>query len=312
MLYQLHTHKALPIPGSAKYSSIFLIRDLAVALSSCVYQSMCDSDTATARRSDMGLPEAVNRLSVVMADSYLMFAPPSQRRQSGSTMEEESRISTEPARWPGVTALRSLLDRDKDADIPNLNVLLCETYTAVYLSLLVYGLATCDTHILFRLVTQRPTGQVWAQIFGGGTKKVLTGEGGPPTAVRVNSEESCEAPAAADSLLSTGLSTGLHTVTNITKQRIKLNMKLLNVQLGTSPPDAGGAERPKKATYKELFLAPETSIVSKLMTKTVLEPALQGVDYDSDQEAEPEAGDEYEYDDDDDPFSSAQIGRAHV
>ena len=30
-------------------------------------------------------------------------------------------------------------------------------------------------------------------------------------ALRVNSEESCEAPAAADSLLSTGLSTGLHT-----------------------------------------------------------------------------------------------------
>ena len=125
-----------------------------------------------------------------------------------------------------MTALRSLLDRDKDADIPNLNVLLCETYTAVYLSLLVYGLATCDTHILFRLVTQRPTGQVapldvcicagihrvfvqgfilylcrdsslylcrchlcicqvWAQIFGGGTKKVLTGEGGPPTVLYV-------------------------------------------------------------------------------------------------------------------------------
>lgn len=59
-------------------------------------------------------------------------------------------------RWPGVTALRSLLD--KDADIPNLNVLLGETYTAVYLSLLLYGLATRDTHILFRLVTQRSTG----------------------------------------------------------------------------------------------------------------------------------------------------------
>ena len=69
--------------------------------------------------------------------------------------------------------MRSLLDRDKDDDTPNLNVLLCETYTAVYLSLLVYGLATCDCHILYRLVTQKPNTTVWAQIFGGGTKKVI-------------------------------------------------------------------------------------------------------------------------------------------
>ena len=72
-----------------------------------------------------------------------------------------------------MSALRSLLDRDKDDDTPNLNVLLCETYTAVYLSLLVYGLATCDCHILYRLVTQKPNTTVWAQIFGGGTKKVI-------------------------------------------------------------------------------------------------------------------------------------------
>ena len=190
MLYQLCSHKPLPVPGTAKYSSIFLIRDLAVALSSCVYQSMCDSDTPSSKRtSDLGLPEAMNRLSVVMADSYLLFSP-AGRRQSCSTLEEETKVdrwtnrdlwklsisnpqvTTEPGRWPGVSALRSLLDRDKDDDTPNLNVLLCETYTAVYLSLLVYGLATCDCHILFRLVTQKPNTTVWAQIFGGGTKKV--------------------------------------------------------------------------------------------------------------------------------------------
>jgi hypothetical protein len=97
MLHRLASHRGLPAPGSASYSSIFLVRDLAVALSSCVYQSMCDSDTATQRRTDPSLPEAVSRLSVVMADSYLMF-PPVQRKQSCSTMEEEAKISTEPAR----------------------------------------------------------------------------------------------------------------------------------------------------------------------------------------------------------------------
>lgn len=36
------------------------------------------------------------RLSVVMADSYLLT--PNRRKQSCSTMEEEARVSTEPAR----------------------------------------------------------------------------------------------------------------------------------------------------------------------------------------------------------------------
>ena len=94
MLYQLCSHKPLPVPGTAKYSSIFLIRDLAVALSSCVYQSMCDSDTPSSKRSaDLGLPEAMSRLSVVMADSYLLFSP-AARRQSCSTLEEETKVDS--------------------------------------------------------------------------------------------------------------------------------------------------------------------------------------------------------------------------
>jgi hypothetical protein len=85
-------------------------------------------------------------------------------------------------------------------------------------------------------------------------------------------------------------------------------MKLLNVQLGSSPPDAACGEKVKKATYKELFVPPEVSIVSKLMSKTALDPSLQGLDYDSDQEGEPgeaggEAYDDYD-DEDDDPFSN--------
>eukprot|EP00090_Calanus_glacialis_P031935 TRINITY_DN5300_c0_g1_i1.p1 TRINITY_DN5300_c0_g1~~TRINITY_DN5300_c0_g1_i1.p1 ORF type:complete len:2845 (+),score=1055.83 TRINITY_DN5300_c0_g1_i1:272-8536(+) len=293
MLYRLYGHKALPAPGSAKYSTIFLIRDLSVALSSCVYQSMCDSDTSNTKRgADLGLPEAVNRLSVVMADSYLMFSP-NQSKQS--IQDEESKIVTEPCKWPGVTALRALLDRDKDDDTPNLNVLLCENYAAVYLSLLVYGLATCDCHILFRLVSQTPSGQVWAQIFGGGTKKQLN--------VEINSTPQKEATRASSEEGENILTSGISTVTNITKQRIKLNMKLLNVQLGTSPQD-NSTEKAKKPTYKELFVPPEMSIVSKLMSKTTLDTSIADIDYDSGVESEHE-GEDYDYDDeDDDPFSN--------
>ena len=82
-------------------------------------------------------------------------------------------------------------------------------------------------------------------------------------------------------------------------------MKLLNVQLGTSPPDAVGADKSRKPTYKELFVPPETSIVSKLMSKTALDAAIQDLDYDSDEEPEADPGDNYDYDDeDDDPFSN--------
>ena len=123
----------------------------------------------------------------------------------------------------------------------------------------------------------------------------------PAPTLRANSEEN-DSHQPADSSL---LTSGINTVTSITKQRIKLNMKLLNVQLGTSPPDAVGADKSRKPTYKELFVPPETSIVSKLMSKTALDAAIQDLDYDSDEEPEADPGDNYDYDDeDDDPFSN--------
>ena len=133
---------------------------------------MCDSDTINVRRmaslkaTSGGMPEeTLTRLCVVLQDSHLMFSPSSGRRSSA--VYDYSSITTEPARWPGVTSLRALLDRDKDEDTPNLNILLCETYVAVYLSLLVYALATCDCHILYRLVAHQPTSTSWSQIYGG-------------------------------------------------------------------------------------------------------------------------------------------------
>ena len=41
------------------------------------------------------------------------------------------------------------------------------------MSLLSYALATCDAHILYRLIGQKVDPATWAGIFGGGCKKVL-------------------------------------------------------------------------------------------------------------------------------------------
>ena len=60
-------------------------------------------------------------------------------------------------------------------------------------------------------------------------------------------------------------------VSSITKQRIKLNVKVLGVQLGSPggaqdglQPGQAAGERP---SYREQFTAPEMSIVSKFMSK---------------------------------------------
>ena len=294
MLHTLSAHKTLPVPGTARYSTIFLLRDLAVALSSSVHQSLCDSDAANNRRScaDLGLPESVNRLSLLMSDSYLLFNP--QRKQSIHD-NDAMKINTEPGRWPGVASLKGLLDRDKDDDTPNLNIFLCETYAAVYISLLVYGLATCDCHILYRLMVQKPNKSFWAQVFGGGTKKLLNVETSAPPHKDTSRSASEE--------VENALSTGISSVTNITKQRIKMNMKLLNVQMGTSPQDVG-SEKTKKQSYKEVFIAPEMSIMSKLMSKTTTDQNNANFDYDSGEESDHEGEIDDLDDEDDDPFSN--------
>ena len=113
--------------------------------------------------------EALSRLSVVYQDSSLV----STTNQRKTSAEVSAEISTEPSKWPGVTSLRALLDREKDEEAPNLNILLCEAYVAIYMSLLSYALATCDPHILYRLIGQKPSQGYWSSVFGGGTKTTI-------------------------------------------------------------------------------------------------------------------------------------------
>lgn len=82
-------------------------------------------------------------------------------------------INTTPSKWPGVTNLRALLAREKDEDTPKLNILLCEAFVATYMSLFVYALWSCDSHILYRLVGQCFDNSTWSCLFGGGVKKLL-------------------------------------------------------------------------------------------------------------------------------------------
>merc|ERR1719228_1423683 len=93
-------------------------------------------------------------------------------------------------------------------------------------------------------------------------------------------------------------------MTNMTKQRIKLNMNLLNVQLGSSPQEGQTlGEKKRTSGYKELFVPPDMSMVTKLLSKPDSPPSLD-LGYDSGVEDGGEEEDHDEYDDDDDPFSN--------
>ena len=190
MLVTINNRTNPPLPGLVNYGSVFTLRGMCIALSSCIYQSLSDSDSinlkklVTADSAASAVLEALSRLSVVYQDSSLISTSASRKPSSSNvggmgsssgdrcatTVED---ITTEPAKWPGVTSLRALLDREKDEETPTLNVLLCEAYVAIYMSLLSYALATCDPLILYRLIGQKPNQQYWSSIFGGGSKTTL-------------------------------------------------------------------------------------------------------------------------------------------
>merc|ERR1719445_1849327 len=140
---------------------------------------------------------------------------------------------------------------------------------------------------------------MWANIFGGGCRKVLQVATAPPPVPRRESQvDNVDQVASSNEsdqgLLNTMTNITKQNMTSITKQRVKLNIKVLGVQLGdqkdpnapvapsTSGSNlAGGPTKSSQATtekqtFREQFKAPEMSIVSKLMAK----PLLDGKDLD--------------------------------
>ncbi|XP_073977920.1 rabconnectin-3 alpha isoform X3 [Rhodnius prolixus] len=264
MLQAIVEQRSPPTLSCVNLSEVFVLRDLAVALSACIYQSLCDSDTCNVKVGvDSMQVSSVDTLAFVNSSSHLIATQNRKRRYS---VDEPLQVTTQPSKWPGVTNLRALLAREKDEDTPRLNILLCETFVAAYMSLTVYALATCDCHILYRLAGQSFADSTWATLFGGGVKKLLrvaqTSGGG---SVERESSISSES----------GMWT---TVTSLTKQRMKLNMKLLG-QFGSQSGSVNMKE--DKPTYREQFVPPEMSMISYFLSKPSLPEEAQDVDYDS-------------------------------
>ncbi|XP_077514309.1 rabconnectin-3 alpha isoform X3 [Amblyomma americanum] len=263
-------------PGAATSASTFsrvsVLWDLGTSLSACIYQALCDSDSFGLKGqqgSNRGLDvEDCLSLSVVYQNSHLLVGHATRRPRMGST-DEPLTPATQPSKWPGVQSLRALMARDKDEDGPRLHTLLCESFVAVYLSQLIHALASCDCHVLYRLVGQRFDQRTWSMLFGGGAKKLLrVSAGGSSGAVTPSAAPEKEATATVE--------TGIFDA--ITRQRVKWNMKILP-QLKSEAPQANVRE--DRPTYREIFVPPVLSMMSCFMSKPTLGEQMAAIDYDS-------------------------------
>ncbi|KAL6428111.1 hypothetical protein ACFW04_008468 [Cataglyphis niger] len=271
MLQTLVELRNPPMPNrNTHYCEVFIMRDLAVALSACIYQSLCDSDTFVMKHHH---PESFPAVAEVETSGGHLVA--SNRYHRRYSTDDGVCITTSPAKWPGVTNLRALLAREKDEDTPKLNILLCEAFVATYMSLFMYALSSCDSHILYRLVGHHFDNNTWSCLFGGGVKKLLrvasttSSQGGNTNSVERTDSVTSEIQSTASGMW--------NTMTSLTKQRVKLNMKLLGQFTGQQP-----NMKEDKPTYREQFVSPQMSMISYFLMKPRIETEYaEEIDYDS-------------------------------
>ncbi|KAM8719971.1 hypothetical protein ACLKA7_006087 [Drosophila subpalustris] len=298
--------KLLPFPGieSSALSEIFVLRDLAVALSSCIYQSLCDSESFVVNNSTFnGYPspgiENIAKINSSFECSYLVGSRNAFNRRRKYSTDEPAGICTTPSKWPGVTNLRALLAREKDEDVPKLNVLLLESFVSTYMALFIYSLSTCDSRLLYRLSGHNFTNDTWSTLFGGGMKKLLIKPATQPHAAQTQAQAALQS-SVAGAEDSADENSVWNTVTSITKQRMKLNMKILG---SFSQNSTSNNMKEDKPTYREQFMPPETSMLSYFLTKPTTTDC---DDYDTDDSHESD-GEEEEDDDDDVNVSRTQL-----
>ncbi|XP_019697978.1 dmX-like protein 2 isoform X2 [Harpegnathos saltator] len=271
MLQTLVELRNPPMPNrNTHYCEVFIMRDLAVALSACIYQSLCDSDTFVMKHHQ---PESFPAVAEVetFSGGHLVASNRYHRRYS---TDDGVCITTSPSKWPGVTNLRALLAREKDEDTPKLNILLCEAFVATYMSLFIYALSSCDSHILYRLVGQHFDNNTWSCLFGGGVKKLLRVASTSSQSGNASGVERTDSVASEIQSTASGM---WNTMTSLTKQRVKLNMKLLGQFTGQQP-----NMKEDKPTYREQFVSPQMSMISYFLMKPHIEDEYADeIDYDS-------------------------------
>uniref|UniRef100_A0A8C9ZUX1 Dmx like 1 n=1 Tax=Sander lucioperca TaxID=283035 RepID=A0A8C9ZUX1_SANLU len=278
-------------------NEIYVMHTLAASLSACIYQCLCDGHT----HSD------VNHFTGIVYQSVLLSQKQPVRTVS---MDESVQPNTSPAQWPGIASLIRLLSSAGEESQPGLSVLLCEILTAVFLSLFVHGMATHSSNELFRIVAHPLNSKLWVTVFGGGARSPVIEKPNSPT----------RTPPLGNYGLVCCFSHTLSVVLSSSpsgSERKSRRFRLLSSRSGSK--DESGVERgcpssPKhdpvvehEATsiFKERFVPPELSVWDYFITKPLLPPSENTIEYDSEesQGSQDEEEDDDQYEDVFDPSS---------
>ncbi|CAH8866129.1 unnamed protein product [Trichobilharzia szidati] len=196
-------------PTADRQRRVYLLRNLCAALSACIHQCLSVGGW-------LGLGYLLDDNSTMMNNNNnssltKVFALPATSSINARSVDrlcvsgQVFRPNTEPAKWPGLTCLKSytdpqvqssaihpsqmmmriassaqnLSDRGESAvlstppvviqsvDRRRLIGLLAQALAASYFGLLVYALYTRDTSILYRLACARLDAKTWSRVFGG-------------------------------------------------------------------------------------------------------------------------------------------------
>ncbi|CAM4805811.1 unnamed protein product [Rotaria magnacalcarata] len=219
---------------------IVAIRDLSIALASCVYQSLCSTNEH--QTSERIAVESFLKSYLYRRDSIRMH-----RRQSVSALIERESPTTAPKDWPGIKIFGTSA-KDQENNFSNLKILLVEILVSVYMSLLVYALSTDDCNTLYRLLvrkwsTPETAVKLWYGVFGGGAKKPKPSPPTPNLPISLSLSNDISMGSSVDRLSSgNSLARKLITPNNQTQQ-------------------------PQQPSYIEVFIPPRASIVNYFMAK---------------------------------------------
>ncbi|XP_076803738.1 dmX-like protein 1 [Clavelina lepadiformis] len=258
-----------PHPQDSSFSqdSIMLCSQ-AAALSTCIYQSLCDTSTPTYHTQLL----KADTMSVegVLENSGLGVSPPNKYLQS-SVLQQSPNTSeaflyqaptSVPAQWPGVAQMLAMLNSESLAagSRTKIMVLLCEATVSIFVSLLVHGLQTHNTSLLYRLCNHNLGGKMWNAVFGGGLK----------IHIKYSKSRSDLTQMASD---------------DVRKLREKLNRRVL--QPGDRKPSITSSGGNEALSYQEKFVPPEISLWDWFLTKPFKIPLNEDEEnFDSDAEDE--------------------------
>nr|CAB3238400.1 dmX-like protein 1 [Phallusia mammillata] len=255
-----------PHPKSAtNYQETVLLCSQASTLSSCIYQSLCDTSTPSYHSQLL----KADGVSVGSFDACSLGHSPSQVFSTSYLQQTPLHPSayvaptTLPTQWPGVAVLQSMLNAEIShaESRTKIIILLCEATTAVYISLLIHALHTNNTALMYRLTNHNLGSKMWNAVFGGGVKLHVKYA---KSRLSVDQQPSLS---------------GGHKI------RDRLNHKLLHPNdRKTSIASSGGQEQ---SAYREKFVPPETSLWDWFLTKPFMAPLTdEGLGFDSDAESD--------------------------